>query len=351
VLRKTIRAPFDITREIIRATLCGDYEALGYAIVNYGAFAVGGSMAWSHGVDTAFDHLHGKSRYDYDNDSGYEGGSCGANSFSADTLVWTEDGKRPIAEIKVGDMVLAYDEATGETGYFTVTDVLVHYDPGTILLTIDGETIETTGEHPFFTWQRGWVNAGDLQPGDWIYNTDQSYGVVESVVVEAEPQVMYNLTVDVAHTFFVGDEGWLVHNQNGPNTTVCGINNPNTKRSANFGNEVHYDQLNGGRGIGGSGVGGPTSLEQMYPNTQFQHTRRGATGPDVEVIGGDAPWDTSVYPNSTWAPNAKYADFKPKTKGGKRTFNSDIKKGKLPVGTQPIPYDSNTGALDPQHQF
>jgi hypothetical protein len=27
---------------------------------------------------------------------------------------------------------------------------------------------------------------------------------------------MYNLTVDEAHTFFVGDGAWLVHNTNGP---------------------------------------------------------------------------------------------------------------------------------------
>jgi hypothetical protein len=33
------------------------------------------------------------------------------------------------------------------------------------------------------------------------------------VALEARPQVMYNLTVDVAHTFFVGNGRWLVHNQ------------------------------------------------------------------------------------------------------------------------------------------
>ena len=35
----------------------------------------------------------------------------------------------------------------------------------------------------------------------------------------AQPEVMYNLTVETAHTFFVGDERLLVHNEcpgNGP---------------------------------------------------------------------------------------------------------------------------------------
>lgn len=46
--------------------------------------------------------------------------------------------------------------------------------------------------------------------------------MVEAVQVEFEPQLMYNLTVDVAHTFFVGDEQWLVHNANrGRNYAGC----------------------------------------------------------------------------------------------------------------------------------
>jgi hypothetical protein len=51
--------------------------------------------------------------------------------------------------------VLAYDEATRSTGLFTVTDVLVHLDPAQVHLTIGGEHVETTPEHPFFTQERG----------------------------------------------------------------------------------------------------------------------------------------------------------------------------------------------------
>jgi hypothetical protein len=48
-----------------------------------------------------------------------------------------------------------------------------------------------------------------------VRRADGSYGVVADVAHTYEPQVMYNLTVDTAHTFFVGDGAWLVHN-------VCG---------------------------------------------------------------------------------------------------------------------------------
>ena len=54
---------------------------------------------------------------------------CNPNSFSADTLVSTADGLRPISAITVGDLVLAYDEATRTTGLFTVTATIAHRDP------------------------------------------------------------------------------------------------------------------------------------------------------------------------------------------------------------------------------
>jgi hypothetical protein len=56
------------------------------------------------------------------------------------------------------------------------------------------------------------VPAGQLQTGNSVRKADGSYGVVDAVAVEQRPQVMYNLTIAVAHTFFVGDGRWLVHN-------------------------------------------------------------------------------------------------------------------------------------------
>ena len=63
-----------------------------------------------------------------------------------------------------------------------------------------------------YTRERGWVDAGELQLGEHIRQADGEYGVVQAVEVEQRPQVMFNLTVATAHTFFVGDQQWLVHN-------------------------------------------------------------------------------------------------------------------------------------------
>ena len=117
-----------------------------------------------------------------------------------------------IDDLAIGDSVLAYDEATGVTGSYTVTAVLAHLDPTIVHLTIDSEPIETTPEHPFFVENKGWTPAGYLMLGDQVRQADGSSGVVQGVVVERRSQPMYNLTVTIAHTFFVGAGEWLVHN-------------------------------------------------------------------------------------------------------------------------------------------
>lgn len=71
--------------------------------------------------------------------------------------------------------------------------------------------METTPGHPFYT-DLGWVDAGDLQIGSLVMRADGSYGAVQTLEVKERPQLMYDLTVDTAHTFFVGEGEWLVHN-------------------------------------------------------------------------------------------------------------------------------------------
>ena len=136
-------------------------------------------------------------------------------SFSEETLVSTEDGLVPISDVDAGEYVLAYDEATEEIGYYPVTAVWVHTDPVIVELTIDGETIETTLEHPFYTDEGTWIPADELQIGDEIRDAEWGTGTVDDIHVTYQPQPMYNFTVAEAHTYFVGDEQWLVHNSCG----------------------------------------------------------------------------------------------------------------------------------------
>src|SRR5690606_19283592 len=87
----------------------------------------------------------------------------------------------------------------------------VHVDEEILYLVINGELIVTTPDHPFYM-DGDWTPAGELEVGDEILKADGTVGFVESLEVAVEPTEMYNLTVDEAHTFFVGDGQWLVHN-------------------------------------------------------------------------------------------------------------------------------------------
>ena len=160
-------------------------------------------------------------------------GSC--NSFTPTTPVRTLSGLVAIAALTIGTPVLAFNESTGENGYYPITAVHQNIDPAITYLTLnDGQTdqpeaITTTPEHPFYVAQQvdsstrpapvghedlneHWVGAGHLQIGDKIKQADGTLGVVANVVTVQQTRQMFNLTVDEAHTFYVGTAGWLVHN-------------------------------------------------------------------------------------------------------------------------------------------
>ena len=170
------------------------------------------------------------------------------NSFSADTLVSTEDGLVPISDLEVGDYVLAYDEETGETDYYAITHTWEHLDPSIAFVTIDGETIETTPWHLFYT-EYGWQEAEDLWPGARILDARGQFGSVQILVVKEQQQMMYDLTVEDVHNFFVGSQQWLVHN--------CGD-----------GTFYHYTDAAGAESIDSSGVIKPNSRGQVYVTSQ-----------------------------------------------------------------------------------
>jgi RHS repeat-associated protein len=149
----------------------------------------------------------------------HRGGGC----FVAGTRVTMADGSEtPIERIRVGDRVLAFDEATGRLAPAPVTRVFVHGDwkdrAATVL--INGR-VRATGNHPFYvngTWKR----ADQIHPGDLLRQLTPlalDRGAARTTVSESASSVaplpgvdtVYNLEVADYHTYFA--EGWLVHNR------------------------------------------------------------------------------------------------------------------------------------------
>ncbi len=109
------------------------------------------------------------------------------------------------------ERVLAYDEATGATRAYTVTATIDHLDRTITQITLGGEHLETTPEHPFYTRERGWVAAGKLWAGAHVRQADGTEGWCGRCA-RSSARSACSISRWRWHTFFVGDGQWLVHN-------------------------------------------------------------------------------------------------------------------------------------------
>jgi len=126
----------------------------------------------------------------------------------------TELGLKPIRDIKIGDRVWAYDENTGEK----VLQEIVHLIKGEgskelVDITLEnGEVITATTGHPFYV-DGEWVDAGALSSLNKLFGLKKEPVDIVNLKTYSVEQVVYNLTVDTDHTYYVGKSGVLSHNE------------------------------------------------------------------------------------------------------------------------------------------
>jgi hypothetical protein len=215
-----------------------------------------------------------------------------ANSFTGDTVVHARDnnGKailKPIKEIRIGDEVLAWDEAalvdgqlsqakpvklntakesanTKTTRYEKVAGVVTsEVQQKLVHIKLDnGKTITATQGHPFRT-EEGWRDAILLKRGGKLLLKGSSEGdgdaesarqsrtvTIEDVRVETKTIRVFNLEASNLHTFFVGEDGIVVHNGGG-NNIPCGTARAafrRAKRDANIPTSQTHNAHSNGRG-------------------------------------------------------------------------------------------------------
>lgn len=158
------------------------------------------------------------------------------NSFTAETPVLMADGShRAIAEVRVGDLVLATDPVTGETGARAVSDLIVgDGEKSLVEITVtDGGTVTATDLHPFWAPELGvWIDAKDITAGTLLRTGTGSYVQVSAVRAFTQHTRVHNLTVDGLHTYHVaaGAVDVLVHNCGGKirNQHLAGKRHPTT---------------------------------------------------------------------------------------------------------------------------
>jgi len=137
--------------------------------------------------------------------------------FPAGTLIATEDGDRPIEDVRVGDRVLSRDPESGEIALRSVLWLKAPEPKPLVAVVVhraDGveETIRTTGSHPFWVEGKGWTPVDELASGDALVSDRGAPLVVESLHSLDEVATIYNFEVEDAHTYFVSPSHVLVHN-------------------------------------------------------------------------------------------------------------------------------------------
>ena len=154
--------------------------------------------------------------------TGYTELTASGNAYTdlAQSFFWYDDLNRleytqTSFRYAVGDYVWATDPETGVTELKQVTQLFRNETNEWIHVTVNGEEITCTPNHPFYSPVKGWTSACKLRAGDVLVTLNGEYVVVEQVQHELleMPETTYNFEVGDFHTYYVGDTEVLVHNE------------------------------------------------------------------------------------------------------------------------------------------
>ena len=142
--------------------------------------------------------------------------------FLEGTKIVTIDGYKNIEDIKVGDLVLSYNEESGINEYSKVTETYIHEDfiDKLYTLTIDGKEIQATSTHPFYVKRvvdgeetLDYIDIRKIKVGDQVRYSDGTYHTVEKVYGYYHQDTYYNIEVENNHNYYISDQNILVHNK------------------------------------------------------------------------------------------------------------------------------------------
>ena len=128
---------------------------------------------------------------------------------AAGTLIWTARGALPVEQIQVGDLTLSQDPVTGELAYKPVVRTTLRPACELVQIYAGNQMFECSGGHPFWVSGKGWVKARDLQSGSQLHTVNGTLQI--SSVETGSTQETFNLVVDGFHTYFVGSDKVLSH--------------------------------------------------------------------------------------------------------------------------------------------
>jgi hypothetical protein len=142
-----------------------------------------------------------------------EGDGGGGGCFVAGTPVHAGDGSRvPIERIDVESKLLSCDTEAEKISMGTVTRLFKATSAEIVTIVFGEEKLRCTPRHRFFS-DSGWLAARHLSPGIKVRSLDGEMRPILAISIEPAETPVFNMRVDSQHTYFVGETGYLVHNE------------------------------------------------------------------------------------------------------------------------------------------
>ncbi|NJO00353.1 MAG: hypothetical protein HC880_00555 [Bacteroidia bacterium] len=152
----------------------------------------------------------------------------GRKCFPAGTLIWTVQSLTPIEQIKIGDLVWAWNHQEQSYELKPVAQTFIRQTSQLINVYTKGQSLcQSTPEHPFWSVsEKKYVEAQHLKRGDKLLGlTPETTASIQALPYLPHYEVevdslgwidstltVYNFEVEGLHNYLVGAEGILVHN-------------------------------------------------------------------------------------------------------------------------------------------
>jgi hypothetical protein len=129
--------------------------------------------------------------------------------FVQGTPIWTKTGRKPIESLEIGDLVLSQNVDTGELRYEPVIGRTLRPPSEILKVSTERGEVKATKGHPFWVAGAGWRMTKELGD-DAVLCGLKRVARIRSIEPAGEAEA-YNLIVAEFNSYFVGESGFLVH--------------------------------------------------------------------------------------------------------------------------------------------
>lgn len=133
--------------------------------------------------------------------------------FAEGTKISIGDGFKNIEEVQIGDLVWSFNDSSKDVSLRPVINTVKKLSNHLQKLVIGNDTLFTTDDHPFYV-SNTWKKAVDLELGDTLTFRIGNQGLLSYKERIDTMVIVYNFAVEHNHTYFVGEQEILVHNNN-----------------------------------------------------------------------------------------------------------------------------------------